>query len=284
MKGPSEPSSERPFGNGTISGSRSRRGSSNCWPNWAPPFVKPKRPSCTRRSISALRRWPVRPTGSRANPGKRNDREPSPPRQAARVPSDLILVRRALPGAYLICRNQRGSHAEWPKDSHEHAPTQTCGVIFCPPKAVDTDCRPNPVERAPKRPKKLRAISGASPGGSAVGECRRRGELLPTRRALLQIDVFEPRGDIDRDVPSRLTFAADALGCCPSPKPRANRAAHALMPPFRLMNWPRAPESGLYAAVYRRARLHRSRSRHRNHLLFGWPLCKFRNRERMRSM
>jgi hypothetical protein len=120
--------------------------------------------------------------------------------------------------------------------------------------------------------------------GSAVGECRRRGELLPTRRALLQIDVFEPRGDIDRDVPSRLTFAADALGCCPSPKPRANRAAHALMPPFRLMNWPRAPESGLYAAVYRRARLHRSRSRHRNHLLFGWPLCKFRNRERMRSM
>jgi hypothetical protein len=139
-------------------------------------------------------------------------------------------------GAYFICRHQGGSHAEWPKDSHEHAPTQTCGVIFCPPKAVDTECRPNPVERASKRPKKLRAISGASPGGSQVRECRRRGELLPTRRALLQIDVFEPRGDIDRDVPSRLTFAADALSCCPSPTRRENRAAQALMPPLRLMN------------------------------------------------
>ena len=126
-----------------------------------------------------------------------------PPRHGgAHIPSDLILVRRALPGAYFICRHQGGSHAEWPKDIHEHAPTQTCGVIFCPPKAVDIECRPNPVERASKRPKKLRAISGASPGGSPVRKCRRGGELLPIRRALFQNDVFEPRGDIERFVPT----------------------------------------------------------------------------------
>jgi hypothetical protein len=70
-----------------------------------------------------------------------------------------------------------------------------------PAKAVDTECRPNPVERASKRIKKLRTISGASPGGSPGGECRRRGELLPTRGALLQIDVFNPRGDIELFVP-----------------------------------------------------------------------------------
>ena len=115
---------------------------------------------------------------------------------AAHIPSDPILVRRALPGAYFSCRHQGGRHAEWPKDSHEHAPTQTCWVIFCPSKAVDTKCRPNPVERASKRPKKQRAISGASPGGSPGGECRRRGELLPTRRTLLQIDVPGPRRDV----------------------------------------------------------------------------------------
>jgi hypothetical protein len=117
--------------------------------------------------------------------------------------------------------SSRSEPCRMAEDNHEHAPTQTCEVIFCPPKAVDTDCRPNPVERASKRTKKLRAISGASPGGSPVGECRRCGELLPTRRALLQIDVFKPRGNIDRDVPSRLTFAADALGCPASPHPPA---------------------------------------------------------------
>jgi hypothetical protein len=128
---------------------------------------------------------------------------------AAHIPSDLILVRRARPGAYFICRHQGGSHAEWPKDSHEHAPTQTCGVIFCPPKAVDTECRPNPVERASKRPKKLRAISGASPGGSPVGECRRGGELLPTCRTLFQVDVLEPRSDVENvaAIPDAATHA-----------------------------------------------------------------------------
>jgi hypothetical protein len=120
---------------------------------------------------------------------------------AAHIPSDLILVRRARPGAYFICHHG-GSHAAWPKDSHEHTPTQTCGLICCRPKAVDTECGPNPVERASKRPKKLRAISGASPGGSPVRKCRRGGELLPTRRALFQNDVFEPTGDIERFGPT----------------------------------------------------------------------------------
>jgi hypothetical protein len=129
---------------------------------------------------------------------------------AARISSYPILVRRALPGAYFICRHQGGSHAEWPKDSHAHAPTQTCGIICCPPKAVDTKCRSNPVERASKRPKKLRAISGASPGGSPVGECCRRGELLPARRTLLQIDVPGPRRNtVDAVSPSRLELSCE---------------------------------------------------------------------------
>jgi Amidohydrolase len=82
----------------------------------------------------------------------------------------------------------------------------------------------------------------ASPGGSPVRECRRCGELLPTRRALLQIDVFKRRGNIDREVPSRLTFAADALGCRSSPHP-----AHTLIPPFRRMNRSSGSESRLRA-------------------------------------
>jgi hypothetical protein len=40
-------------------------------------------------------------------------------------------------------------------DSHEHAPNQTSGVIFCPLKAVDTQCRPPQTERLRKRAKKL---------------------------------------------------------------------------------------------------------------------------------
>jgi hypothetical protein len=164
---------------------------------------------------------------------------------AAHIPPDLILVRRALPGAFFICRHQGGSHAEWPKDSHEHAPTQTCGAVLCPPKAVDTECRPNPVERASKRPKKLRAISRACPRRSPVGECRRRGELPPTRRALLQIDVFEPRGDIDRDVPSRPIVHRAVLDAAPRPRRLVNRPAHALIPPLRWMKWPSGSKSGL---------------------------------------
>jgi hypothetical protein len=109
----------------------------------------------------------------------------------------FILVLCAPPGAYFFCHHQGGSHAEWPKHRHEHAPTQIGGVICSPVKAVDTECRPPPVARVSKRPKKLRAISCASPGGSPVRECRCGGELLPTRRTLFQIDVLEPRSDVE---------------------------------------------------------------------------------------
>jgi hypothetical protein len=136
-----------------------------------------------------------------------------------------------------------------PKTVMSHALTQTCGAVLCPPKAVDTECRPNPVERASKRPKKLRAISRAYPRRSPVGECRRRGELPPTRRALFQIDVFEPRGDIDRDVPSRPTVHRAVLDAAPRPSRRVNWAAHSLMLPLRRMNWSSESECGLYTAT-----------------------------------
>ena len=110
---------------------------------------------------------------------------------------DSIRSDSAPPGAYFICPYQGGSHAEWPKDSHEHAPTQTGRITCCSPKAVDTEYRPPPVARVSKRPKKLRAISRVSTGGSPVGERRCGGELLPTRRTLFQIDVFEQRGDVE---------------------------------------------------------------------------------------
>jgi hypothetical protein len=102
-----------------------------------------------------------------------------------------------LPGAYFICRYRGASHAEWPKDSHEYAPTPTCGVISCPPKTVDTECRPPTVARVSKRPKKLRAISRACPRGSPVRQRRRGGELLPARRTLFQVDVFEQRSYVE---------------------------------------------------------------------------------------
>ena len=35
------------------------------------------------------------------------------------------------------------------------------------------------------------------------------------------------------------------------PKHRVNRPAHALMPPFLMMNWSKGSESGLYAAACR---------------------------------
>jgi hypothetical protein len=119
-----------------------------------------------------------------------------PPRHggANSIRSDSL---RALPEAYFICRSQGGSLAEWPKDSHECAPTPTCGVISCPRKAVDTECRPPTVARVSKRPKKLRAISRACPRRRAVRERRRGGELLSARRTLFQVDVFEQRSDVD---------------------------------------------------------------------------------------
>jgi hypothetical protein len=45
------------------------------------------------------------------------------------------------------------------------------------------------------------------------------------------------------------------------PRHRENRPAQALMPPLRRMNCARGSESGLYAAAYRRARLHLLRVR-----------------------
>ena len=48
---------------------------------------------------------------------------------------------------------------------------------------------------------------------------------------------------------------------CPRPTRRQNRAAHLLIPPFRLTNWSRGSESDLYAAAYRRTRDHLLRVR-----------------------
>ena len=53
------------------------------------------------------------------------------------------------------CHDQGVSHAEWPKDKHENAPTQTGIVICSPPKAVDIECRPPRAEGLSKCAKKL---------------------------------------------------------------------------------------------------------------------------------
>ena len=45
----------------------------------------------------------------------------------------------------------------------ECAPTQTGGVICCPLKAVDIECRPLRTDGLSKRAKKLRAVPGARP-------------------------------------------------------------------------------------------------------------------------
>ena len=122
----------------------------------------------------------------------------APIRSGHRDPSDLILGSSCSAWSIFSSAVYQGeSHAEWPKERHEHAPTQTGGVTCRSPKAVDTEYRPPAVARVAKRPKKLRAISRVSPGRSAVGERRCGGELLPTRRTLLQIDVFEPRSDLE---------------------------------------------------------------------------------------
>ena len=126
----------------------------------------------------------------------------APIRSGHRDPSDLILGSSCSAWSIFSSAVYQGeSHAEWPKERHEHAPTQTGGVTCRSPKAVDTEYRSPAVARVSKRSKKLRAISCASPGGSPVGECRCGGELLPTCRALFQIDVLEPRADIERLVP-----------------------------------------------------------------------------------
>jgi len=105
------------------------------------------------------------------------------------------------------------SHAEPTKDNPS---LQTRHATCLPPKAVDAECRPRQVGRFRKRATKLRAISRTCPRRSAVGERRRGGELLPTRRTLLQIDVARPRPDIvdahaPWDLSSQIGPPADCL-------------------------------------------------------------------------
>jgi hypothetical protein len=70
-------------------------------------------------------------------------------------------VRRAW--SIFTCHDQGVSHAEWPKDNHENAPTQT-GIVICSPlEAVDIECLPSHAERFSKRAKKLRTVFGVGP-------------------------------------------------------------------------------------------------------------------------
>src|SRR5205807_410378 len=75
--------------------------------------------------------------------------------RVAYMPPPLVLVLRVPHGAYFTCHYEGVSHAEWPKDCHEWAPTQTGGVICCPLNAVDLECRPPRPEGPSKRAKKL---------------------------------------------------------------------------------------------------------------------------------
>lgn len=89
------------------------------------------------------------------------------------------------------------SHAEWPKESHEHGTTQFGEIIYCPPKTMDIGYHTPRFERLSKCETKLRAVSCAGSGGSALREYRRGGKLLPTRRALFQSNVLEPGSEIE---------------------------------------------------------------------------------------
>jgi hypothetical protein len=60
--------------------------------------------------------------------------------KAVQVRPALIAV---LPhGANFTCYYQGVSHAEWPKNNDEYAPTQFGEAICQPREAVDTECRP----------------------------------------------------------------------------------------------------------------------------------------------
>jgi hypothetical protein len=63
-------------------------------------------------------------------------------------------------------------------------------------------------------------------------------------------------GDLRRRPPARGLILG--IGC---PRHRANHAAQALIPPFRLTNWSRGSDSDLYAAAYRMSRDHLLRVR-----------------------
>lgn len=68
-------------------------------------------------------------------------------------------VLRASHGAHFASYCQGVSHAEWPKDNDEYAPTKTDEVAFYPRKAVgidwDIECYPPRIEGPSKRAKKL---------------------------------------------------------------------------------------------------------------------------------
>jgi hypothetical protein len=79
-------------------------------------------------------------------------------------------------------------HAERPKQKHEHAPT--LDVVICAPLTGMGIKRASPSpEGFSQCAKKLRALSSACPSRSPGRQYDRRGELLPTRRTLFQVDV-----------------------------------------------------------------------------------------------
>src|SRR6266540_1017969 len=78
-----------------------------------------------------------------------------PRERAAQIPLAPVLVLHVPHAAYFTCHYQGVSHAEWPKDNEEYAPTQTGGAVCCSLKAVDIECRPPRVEGLSKRAKKL---------------------------------------------------------------------------------------------------------------------------------
>src|SRR5262249_44815726 len=74
---------------------------------------------------------------------------------AAYAALSLILVFRVPPGAYFSCYCQGVSHAEWPKDGDEYAPTQTRERICCPRKAAHMEWGAQRASGPSKRAKKL---------------------------------------------------------------------------------------------------------------------------------
>jgi hypothetical protein len=50
-----------------------------------------------------------------------------------------------------ICCSQGVSHAEWPKDNHEHATAQIGNVIYSPFKPMDIEGRQPSAKRVSKK-------------------------------------------------------------------------------------------------------------------------------------
>jgi hypothetical protein len=60
------------------------------------------------------------------------------------------------------CHYQGVSHAQWPNDNTECAPTQTGSVIWYPIKAVDIECRPPRAKELSKRASTLMICSSVN--------------------------------------------------------------------------------------------------------------------------